>query len=114
MRLRRYGRKMFWCGLAFVALLLSARIGFAQTPSPALLVLEKGDSSLAIVDPATMRVVGRVPAGKDPHEIEASGDGKTAYISNYGGLGSDFNTISVVDVAAQKALAPIDLGALHS
>jgi len=113
MRLTRYG-KTSWCGFALVALLLSEGIGSAQTPSPALLVLEKADSSLAIVDPATMKVVGRVPAGKDPHEIEASADGKTAYISNYGGLGSDFHTISVVDVAAQKALAPIDLGALHS
>ena len=86
----------------------------AQTPSPALLVLEKADNTLAIVDPGSMKIVGRVPAGPDPHEIEASPDGKLAYISNYGGSDSTLHTISVVDVAAQKALAPIDLGALHS
>jgi YVTN family beta-propeller protein len=86
----------------------------AQTPSPALLVLEKSDSTLAIVDPATLKITGRVPAGPDPHEVESSPDGKLAYISNYGGSDSALRTISVVDLSAQKALPPIDLGALHS
>jgi len=100
--------------LAALILLPGAISVCAQTPSPALLVLEKSDNSLAIVDPATFKIVGRVPAGPDPHEIAASPDGKLAYISNYGGLDSSLNTISVVDVAAQKALPPIALGALHS
>src|SRR5216110_2715533 len=94
--------------------LLAASVAGAQTPSPALLVLEKADNTLAIVDPATLKIVGRVPAGPDPHEVEASPDGKLAYISNYGGSDSTLNTISVIDVAARKALPPINLGALRS
>jgi YVTN family beta-propeller protein len=86
----------------------------AQTPSPALLILEKSDRSLAIVDPASLKIVTRVPAGEDPHEIVASPDGKLAYISNYGGSDSNLNTISVVDLVTQKPLAPIHLGALRS
>jgi YVTN family beta-propeller protein len=93
---------------------LAATFAGAQTPSPALLVLEKADASLAIVDPSSLQVVARVPAGPDPHEIVASPDGKLAYISNYGGSDSTLNTITVVDLAARKALAPINLGALHS
>ena len=92
----------------------SIRVAAAQTPSPALLVLEKNDNTLAIVDPAALKIVGRVSAGPDPHEVESSPDGKLAYISNYGGSDSALHTISVVDIVAQKALAPIDLGALHS
>jgi YVTN family beta-propeller protein len=95
-------------------MLLASLRAFAQTPSPALLVLEKSDNTLAIVDPTTLKIVARVPAGEDPHEVVASDDGKLAYISNYGGEGSTLNTISVVDLVAQKALRPIDLGALHS
>ena len=95
-------------------MLLVAMHVAAQTPSPALLVLEKSDNTLAVVDPAKLQVVARVPAGEDPHEVIASDDGKLAYISNYGGEGSTLNTISVVDLVAQKALHPIDLGALHS
>jgi YVTN family beta-propeller protein len=83
----------------------------AETPSPALLVLSKGDLALSTVDPATLKVVGRVPSGPDPHEVIASADGKTAYISNYGG--GAFNTITVVDLIHQKALPTIDLGPLR-
>ena len=97
--------------LLFFSSILSAA---AQTPSPALLVLEKSDNTLAIVDPATLKIVGRVSAGPDPHEVESSPDGKLAYISNYGGSDSALHTISVLDIVAQKALVPIDLGALHS
>jgi DNA-binding beta-propeller fold protein YncE len=86
----------------------------AQSPTAALLVLEKSDNAVAIVDPTTFKIVGRVPSGPDPHEIVVSSNGQLAYISNYGGLGSELNTISVVDVAAQKKLASISLGALHS
>jgi YVTN family beta-propeller protein len=100
--------------LFLLAFFLMTRTVVAQTPSPALLVLEKGDNMLAIVDPAMLKIVGRVPAGPDPHEIEASSDGKFAYISNYGGSDSSLRTISVVDLVAQKALSPIDLGGLRS
>jgi YVTN family beta-propeller protein len=94
--------------------LLAGNFAAAQTPSPTLLVLEKSDNSLAIVDPASLQIVARVPAGPDPHEIVASADGRLAYVSNYGGSDSALNTITVIDVAARKALPPINLGALRS
>ena len=72
-----------------LALLLSgvgpALLNAAETPSPALLVLSKGDLTLSTVDPTTLQVIGRVPSGPDPHEVIASTDGRVAYISNYGG-----------------------------
>ena len=80
-------------------------------PSPALLALSKRDHTLAIVDPVSLKVVGKVPVGDDPHEVIASTDGKTAYVSNYG-FGA-FNTLAVIDLVAQKPLTPVDLGALR-
>ena len=91
-----------------------ASAAFAQAPASTLLVLAKSDNTVAIVDPATLQVLARIPAGPDPHEIIASDDGKLAFISNYGGSDSTLNTISVVDLVARKALPPIDLGALRS
>jgi len=82
-----------------------------STPSPALLVLSKTDRTLAIVDPGTLQVVARVPVGNDPHEVVASSNGNTAYVSNYG-FGA-YHTLAVVDLVAQKPLAAIDLGALR-
>jgi DNA-binding beta-propeller fold protein YncE len=98
----------------FIGGLLSGGFVAAQTPSRALLILEKSDQMMAMADPATLKIVARVPAGPDPHEIVASPDGKLAYISNYGGSDGALNTISVVDLVAQKALPTINLGALHS
>jgi len=65
-----------------------ASAAFAQAPSSTLLVLAKSDHTVAIVDPATLQVLGRVAAGPDPHEIITSDDGKLAFISNYGGSDS--------------------------
>jgi YVTN family beta-propeller protein len=83
----------------------------STTPTTSLLVLSKKDQTLAIVDPATLHVVGRVPVGDDPHEVIASSDGHTAYVSNYG-FGA-FHTLAVVDLLAQHEEPQIDLGALR-
>jgi len=79
--------------------------------SASLLVLSKADRTLAVVDPQTLKVLGRVPSGPDPHEVEASSDGRVAYIANYNGGG---NVITPVDLVGMKALPPIDLGDLRA
>jgi YVTN family beta-propeller protein len=97
---------------SLITFVLATGFALAQTPTPALLVLDKADSSLAIVDPVGLKVVGRVPAGDDPHEVVVTDDGTLAFVSNYGAFGKPLRTISVIDLVHQKALPPIDLGAL--
>lgn len=97
-----------------ILLMLASALALAQVPSPALLVLEKDDKSLAVVDPRTLKITGRIPAGEDPHEIVASEDGKYAYISNYGAFQNPQRTLSVADLSQQKALPTVDLGALRA
>ncbi len=93
-------------------LLLFAASSFAQTPHPALLVLNKAEATLAIVDPAAMKVIGKVPTGTGPHEIAVSADGKLAFVANYGAQ-QPGNTISIIDVPSQKELKRSDLGPLR-
>ena len=89
---------------------LSTTLVYASTACVAqqktLLALSKGDHTLAIVNSVTLKVIGRVPVGPDPHEVIASSDGKTAYVSNTGG-GRSYE-INVIDLVAQKALPNID------
>lgn len=92
------------------ALALAGFLHAETTPAKALLVLSKGDKTLSIVDPATLKVIASMPSGPDPHEVVASDDGKLAFISNYGG--GAYNTITVVDLIQQKTTGAIDLGAL--
>jgi DNA-binding beta-propeller fold protein YncE len=86
-------------------------LGVGLLHADSLLVLSKGDLTLSIVDSTTLKVIARMPSGPDPHEVIASTDGKFAYISNYGG--GAYNTITLVDLLAQKTLTAIDLGALR-
>jgi YVTN family beta-propeller protein len=99
--------------VALAAGMFAAKCGFAQgtTPTRSLLALSKHDHTLAIVDPETLKVIARAPVGPDPHEVIASSDGRTAYVSIYGG--GRYHQISVIDLVAQKALPDIDTGALN-
>lgn len=77
-----------------------------------LLALSKADHVLAIIDPASGKSLGRVPVGVDPHEVIASGDGKTAYVSiTYGGSTYE---IDVIDLVAMKRLPDIDTRPLYN
>jgi YVTN family beta-propeller protein len=102
-------------GIATVVTVGVSAVLLAQnTPRESLLILSKHDHTLAIVDPATLKVLTRIPIGDDPHEVIASFDGKTAWVSNYGGNGAGaLHTLAVVDLIQQKPLASIDLGALR-
>jgi YVTN family beta-propeller protein len=82
------------------------------TPSPALLVLNKSQNELAIVNPSTLKVIGMVPTGPVPHEVAASSDGKLAFVTNYGAH-QDGTSISVIDLVAQTELHRVDLGDLR-
>jgi len=93
------------------AFLATAVLRAESTPPAALLVLSKSDHTLAIVDPSSLKVIARMPSGPDPHEVVASTDGKFAYISNYGG--GSYNTLTAVDLTAQKTLPVVELGALR-
>jgi DNA-binding beta-propeller fold protein YncE len=85
----------------------------ADTPSPALLVVNK-EGSLAIVDPVSNSIVATVRTGDGPHETVASSDGKLAFVSNYGDGTTPGNTISVIDLVQRRELRRVSLGVLHS
>ena len=87
------------------ALVAAASIVSAQAPSPGrLLVLLRDASALAIVDPLSGTVLGRVPTAPDPHEVTASPDGRLAFVASPSG------GISVIDIAARKEIRRVDPG----
>lgn len=99
-------------GMVLVLLLGSVwPVAAQRTPRRALLALSKHDHTLAIVDPATLKIIAREPVGPDPHEVVASANGRVAYVSIYGG--GRYHALSVIDLVAQKSLPDIDTGALN-
>jgi len=84
----------------------------AQNVKPVLVVLNKTEANMAIIDPATMKVTAKVPVGDGPHEVVLSADGKTAFVANYGGTQGPGSSLSVIDIATAKELRRIDLAPL--
>ena len=94
-----------------LSIFLVAPAVFAQQPR--LVVAEKGQQSLAIIDPVAGKVLATVPEGGiTGHEVIASPDGKLAYVPIYGNSGvgkpgTDGSTIVVIDIAARKVSPPV-------
>ena len=98
--------------ISLATFIYSATQSDAQsTPRRSLLALSKADHTMAIVDPATLKIIARIPVGEDPHEVVASSDGKIAYVCIYGG--GSLHEINVIDLVAQKPLSNIDTRPLY-
>ncbi len=100
--------------------LLAAAVA-APRPGPAtLVVLNKSDHEAALVDPDSYQVLAKLPTGKGPHEVAASPDGHSAYVSNYGSFGAPRqgepakvepgHSITVLDLQRRSVKATFDLG----
>jgi len=94
--------KVFFLTLAF----FTTRCDAQTSSRGSILALSKADHTLAIVDPVSLKVIARIPVGSDPHEVIASTDGKTAYVSIYGG--GSLHELNVIDLVAKKPLTNID------
>jgi len=91
-------------------------VPFAPAQQARLLVAQKGDHSLAIVDPVAGKVLGSVDeTGFTGHEVIASRDGRTAYVPIYGNSGvgkpgTDGSKLVAIDIASQKIVGTLDFG----
>ncbi len=91
--------------------LLALTLTTAALAQTTLLALSKRDHTLSVIDPTSLKILYTLPVGPDPHEVIASTDGTTAYVSNYGG--GQYHTLAVLDLVHHKALPTIDLGPLY-
>ena len=106
--MRSLGTALFVIVSIFVVGASPASTAAAQN----LLVLNKTESTLAIIDPATLAIVAKIPTGEGPHELITSTDGKMAFVCNYGAQ-KPGNSLSVIDLVARKELRRVDLGGFY-
>lgn len=102
-------------------LTLLAALGAAPVRADLLIVLNKSDHEAALVDPATLSVIAKLPTGRGPHEVAVAPDGRTAWVCNYGAVGvfrgegeqrfEAGNTLTVLDLVKRRVIRTVDLGA---
>jgi YVTN family beta-propeller protein len=81
-----------------------------RAPEGALLVVaNKQEASLSIIDLVSGKLVGTVPTGDGPHEVAVTSDGRFAVVANYGAQ-TPGNSLTVVDLRARSVVRTIDLG----
>src|SRR4051794_30772024 len=78
-----------------------------------LLVANKGDQTMGIIDPATGKQIATVAEdGITGHELVASPDGKRAFVPIYGNSGvgkpgTDGQVIRVIDLATRQIVGTV-------
>jgi YVTN family beta-propeller protein len=111
-------------GLALRLSLASLAIAMAPLVASAdarLIVLNKSEDRVVLVDPVTLELKVALATGQAPHEVAVSPDQRRAYVSNYG-LSAVFrddgrrrnvpgHTITVIDLEAGTVRDSFDLGA---
>lgn len=96
------------------ALLISS--GTSGAGKGLVLVTNKGDRTLGLIDPSTNKQIAVIPEnGITGHEVIASPNGKLAYVPIYGDSGvgkpgSDGRNVVVIDIAARKIVGNVDFG----
>ena len=97
--------------MRFAAALLLALVPAPATPPLDLLVVvNKSDDTVTILDAKTGDIRATVPVGRGPHEVEVLADGRTAAVSDYGKPGEPGGTVTLVDLDRGAAVGTIDLG----
>ncbi|HEY1434488.1 MAG TPA: cytochrome D1 domain-containing protein [Thermoanaerobaculia bacterium] len=82
----------------------------AKASSDALLVVNKTDATVSILDAATGKPRAVVPVEAGPHEVEVLADGQTAAVSSYGTRAAPGHTVTLVDIATGKVVGRVDIG----
>lgn len=120
-RLRRGAVSRPRCAPAALGLMLALSapgfllVLFAPAPPPAaaedpgappvegrLLVLNKHDNSLMMIEVPSYRTLATIPVGREPHEVAATPDGRKAYVTNV-----KDRTVSVVDLEGRRVARTI-------
>lgn len=102
--------------LGFIMPRSDARSRDTHSDTGLLLVANKGDHSLGIVDPNAAKQLATVPeGGVTGHEVIASPDGRKAYVPIYGNSGvgkpgTDGTHMVVIDLAERKVVGNVDWG----
>lgn len=74
-----------------------------------LVVANKSEATVSLVDTETSEIRAALPTGNAPHEVDVSPDGRLALVGNYGTREEPGSSLTVIDIEASEVLKTIEL-----
>ena len=93
----------------FIVVLLCAAAA-ATASAGTLVVANKSEATVSLVDTGTGEIRATLPTGNAPHEVDVSPDGRLALVGNYGTRDVPGSTLTLIDIPAAEVVTTIDLG----
>jgi YVTN family beta-propeller protein len=94
--------------VACVAMLILG--GAVPTSAGTLVVANKSEATVSLVDTRSGEIRATLPTGNAPHEVGVSADGRLALVSNYGTREQPGSSLTLIDVPAAKVVKTIEVG----
>jgi YVTN family beta-propeller protein len=92
------------------SLALAAGLLAGSLQAATLVVANKAEATVSLVDLGSGKVAATLPVGTGPHEVAVSPDGRLALVANYGTGPQPGSSLTLIDVAAAKVVRTIGLG----
>jgi YVTN family beta-propeller protein len=94
-------------------LLLILTVVLATSAFPAnadtLLVANKSDHTVDLIDLKTGSSLATLPTGNGPHEIAVSPDGSTAVVANYGNRSAPGSSLTIINIDEPRVVGTVEL-----
>ncbi|WP_406672413.1 cytochrome D1 domain-containing protein [Natronospira sp.] len=100
-------KALFWQVMTAAVLLLTLSGGAGAAT---LVVVNKAEATVSLVDIASGEVRATLPVGEGPHEVGVSPDGRLALVGNYGVRNTPGSSLTLIDIPSARVVRTIDLG----
>ena len=87
-----------------------SQVTLVAQPAATLVVLNKSDDTVSLLDPASGEGRATIGVGGGPHEVAVTADGRFAYVANYGTGPDPGRSLSILDLRAARVVSTMDLG----
>ena len=96
--------------IAFALVVFALILTVAPLSAATLVVANKSDATVSLVDLEKGEVRATLPTGEGPHEVAVSPNGRQAIVTNYGVRGAPGASLTILDVPQARVVSTIELG----
>jgi YVTN family beta-propeller protein len=95
---------------AIFAILFTALLAVPAASAGTLVVANKAEATVSLIDQTSGEVVATLATGQGPHEVGISPGGQFALVTNYGTRDGAGNSLTLIDIPAAEVVKTFHIG----